>query len=89
MEKSRGFAATALWAVALSLMFYGSLTGDNSTTGGSVLRTWALFIAMVALVPSGWLVVERVLGRQEVTVTQIAEVVAALHESKGDVPRLH
>lgn len=72
-------------------MCFGSL--DTERAGhNSPLLAWGLFLAIVACVPTGWCIVDRLdKKRSEVdpTISRIIDVVDALEEERKGVRHVH
>jgi hypothetical protein len=84
MKMPREITAAVLWVAALALMGFGTL--DTERLGhNSAFLAWGVFLAVVALVPTGWCILASVQEDHAVDVEQIIGIVDALHEAKRDI----
>jgi hypothetical protein len=87
-KQTREFAACVLWTAAMVCMAFGTVEsvreGHNSIALG-----WGIFLGLVAVVPTGWAILDRSHRREDVTVERIIEVVDALHKGRRELTRLH
>lgn len=89
MKKTRDLFACGLWVVAVTLMTFGTFAYSRSDHTTPLLA-WGLFSGVMACVPTGWSIIEKLCDRQEQTsVEHIVEIVDALHQARRDVARLH
>lgn len=92
MKMPRELAACALWVAAICTFGFG-IADSVRLHHNSIAMACGLFLAQVALVPTCWCILCRVLDREltkhDVTLDRIIEVVDTVHSAKRDVRRLH
>lgn len=78
--------ASIMWCTAALLMI------SHTTRGSDYLLGWSLLIGIVAMVPTGWLVIEEVVRRvsaaDRIKVEELAEAMATALHQECDVVRL-
>lgn len=87
----RELIACALWVASAACMTFGSFDTERLGHNSAVLM-WAIYLAILACVPTGWCIIHREHSRSTVedpTVEHIIEVVDALHDGRAGVSRLH
>lgn len=85
MPHKRELTACSLWIAALVFMFFGTLTTTEQGHPSPALA-WALFMAIIALVPTVWCLMERMKPElDDGEVERIIGVVEALHGERGDL----
>lgn len=72
MRHARELAASALWAVAMSVMVFGSFSHNVDALA------WGLSVQMIACIVTCWLIVEHFTRAHEVEVERVVEIVAGL-----------
>jgi uncharacterized membrane protein len=88
MPHKRELAACSLWIAALSLLAFGTMTTERIGTPSPFLA-WGLFVALIAVVPTGWVLVEREIEEHEVDIEAMAKVMDALGDARESVRHLH
>lgn len=89
MKQKRELFACGLWVAAVALLVFGTIDSIQRHRNEPLLA-WGLFVALVALVPTGWCLLERICQRDDdTTITRVIEVVDALHDGRENVSRLH
>lgn len=84
----RELAACALWVAALTFMIFGTIETLQEGRPSPALA-WALFLAIGALVPTGWCLLRRECGVRDTEVERIVEIVDTLHEARSSVSKLN
>lgn len=83
MPHKRELIACSLWIAALFFLCFGTI--DSARDGhNSPCLAWGVFLSVLALVPTVWLVIEHLCAdREDTSLEHIIEVVDALHSGHG------
>lgn len=72
-----------LWTLSTTLMITALISSDDND-----LARAAMFVGMIALIPTGWLIVEHVVRQERVVVVrQVCEAIG-MAEAEGKLTRL-
>ena len=80
-------AACVIWAAAVCTLIFGIIDSIHEHRNSPSLGV-AIFLAVMACVPSAIAVAQFYVAKEDATVAHIVEVIDALHEGRRDVARL-
>ena len=86
-KQIRELFACGLWVAAVALMVFGTIDSIRDANDSPVLP-WGIFFGVVACVPTGWCILERLLRDEDEEAERIIEVVEALHHVEEGVSPL-
>lgn len=80
MKMPRDLTACALWVAAIVTFAFGAVDSAREHHNSIILAA-GVFLAIVALVPTGWCIAERVANKHHTEVEDIVTIVDGLHHS--------